>query len=322
MRSPTRASELVTDVQEASLPPVREEDRHRPRGAAGRLRPKVLTADIRASSERHLAGRLTTTRIEGRGGTVRPCSHAYSWYYDQYERRRLPPARGDHRRRSATPLDRRGEGLDRGREPRPGDDGLGGGAPLRAAPEPAVRLAPATRGTGSTRRARVHAGSGRGGRPGTGRGGGPDRDRARPGRRPCRRGRRRGGAAPGARGAAGAGVIAVPPGVRILLAARPVDFRKGMDGLAALVQQALRADPFAGDVFIFRPRRGDRVKILVFDGTGLVLVTKRLEAGRFCWPSPAEGAVRLSAAQLATLLEGLPWHRLQPRAIPRPSTAW
>ena len=117
-------------------------------------------------------------------------------------------------------------------------------------------------------------------------------------------------------------MIAVPPGVRILLAARPVDFRKGMDGLAALVQQALRADPFAGEVFIFRPRRGDRVKILVYDGTGLCLYAKRLEAGRFCWPSPAEGVVRLTGAQLATLLEGLPWHRLQPRAIPRPSAAW
>jgi transposase len=113
-------------------------------------------------------------------------------------------------------------------------------------------------------------------------------------------------------------VIAVPPGVRILLAARPVDFRKGMDGLAALVQQTLRADPFAGEVFVFRPKRADRVKILVYDGTGLVLYSKRLEAGRFCWPPPAEGVVRLSAAQLATLLEGLPWHRLQPRAIPRP----
>ena len=117
-------------------------------------------------------------------------------------------------------------------------------------------------------------------------------------------------------------MIAVPPGVRILLATRPVDFRKGMDGLAALVQQVLRADPFAGEVFIFRPSRGDRVKSLGYDGTGLCLYSKRLEAGRFCWPSPAEGVVRLSAAQLATLLEGLPWHRLQPRAIPRPSTAW
>jgi transposase len=117
-------------------------------------------------------------------------------------------------------------------------------------------------------------------------------------------------------------VIAIPPGVRILMAAGPVDFRKGMDGLAALVQQALRTDPFQGDVFIFRPKRADRVKILVYDGTGLVLYGERLEAGRFSWPSPAEGVVRLSAAQLATLLEGLPWHRLQPRALPRPSTAW
>jgi len=116
-------------------------------------------------------------------------------------------------------------------------------------------------------------------------------------------------------------VIAVPPGVRILLAAQPVDFRKGMDGLAALVQQALRADPFAGDVFIFRPRRGDRVKILVFDGTGLVLYAKRLEAGRFCWPSPAEGTVRLTSAQLATLLEGLAWNMLRPRPVRRPSAA-
>ena len=116
-------------------------------------------------------------------------------------------------------------------------------------------------------------------------------------------------------------MIAIPPGVRILLAARPVDFRKGMDGLAALVQQALRADPFRGDVFIFRPRRSDRVKILVYDGTGLVLYSKRLEAGRFSWPSPADGVVRLSAAQLATLLEGLPWHRLHPRPVRRPSTA-
>jgi transposase len=66
-------------------------------------------------------------------------------------------------------------------------------------------------------------------------------------------------------------VIAVPPGVRVLLAAEPVDFRKGMDGLAALVQRALRADPFAGDVFIFRAKRADRVKLLVFDGTGLVV---------------------------------------------------
>ena len=84
-------------------------------------------------------------------------------------------------------------------------------------------------------------------------------------------------------------MIAVPPGVRILLAAQPVDFRKGMDGLAALVQEALRADPFAGEVFVFRAKRADRVRLLVYDGTGLVLYSKRLEAGRFRWPSPADG---------------------------------
>jgi transposase len=79
-------------------------------------------------------------------------------------------------------------------------------------------------------------------------------------------------------------VITVPPGVRILLAARPVDFRKGMDGLAALVQQALRADPFAGEVFVFRPKRADRVKILVYDGTGLCLYAKRLRPGGSAGP--------------------------------------
>jgi transposase len=110
--------------------------------------------------------------------------------------------------------------------------------------------------------------------------------------------------------------------VRILLAARPVDFRKGMDGLAALVQRALRADPFQGDVFIFRARRADRVKILVYDGTGLCLYSKRLEVGGFCWPSPGVGMVRLTSAQLSTLLEGLAWHHLQPRLVRRPSTAW
>jgi transposase len=75
-------------------------------------------------------------------------------------------------------------------------------------------------------------------------------------------------------------------------------------------------------VLVFRAKRADRVKILVFDGTGLCLYSKRLEAGRFCWPSPAEGTVRLTSAQLATLLEGLPWVQLQPRPARRPSTAW
>jgi transposase len=97
-------------------------------------------------------------------------------------------------------------------------------------------------------------------------------------------------------------MIAVPAGVRIVVASRPVDFR---DGLAALVQQALRENPFAGDLFVFRAKRADRVKILAWDGTGLCLFHKRLEKGRFVWPPVQDGAIRLSAAQLSLLLEGL-----------------
>ena len=84
-----------------------------------------------------------------------------------------------------------------------------------------------------------------------------------------------------------------------------------MDRLAALVQVTLRLDPFAGDVFVFRLRRPDRIKLLVYDGTGLILITKRLEAGRFPWPPVTDGVVRLSALQLSVLLSGLPWERLQ-----------
>jgi transposase len=69
-----------------------------------------------------------------------------------------------------------------------------------------------------------------------------------------------------------------------MVACKPVDFRKGMDSLAPLVTQMLAADPFAGDVFIFRSRRSDRLKLLIWDGSGLCLVTKRLESGAFTWP--------------------------------------
>jgi len=83
-------------------------------------------------------------------------------------------------------------------------------------------------------------------------------------------------------------MIAVPAGVRIVVASRPVDFRNGLDGLAAAVQQALRENPFAGDLFVFRAKRADRIKILAWDGTGLCLFHKRLENGRFVWPPVAE----------------------------------
>jgi transposase len=114
-------------------------------------------------------------------------------------------------------------------------------------------------------------------------------------------------------------MMAPPSGVRILVAAQPVDFRKGIDGLAAVVQEVLRLDPFAGDLFVFRAKRADRVKILAWDGSGICLYHKRLEEGRFRWPPAADGVVRLTPAQLSMLLEGLDWGRFwaRPRRAPR-----
>jgi len=99
-----------------------------------------------------------------------------------------------------------------------------------------------------------------------------------------------------------------------MVAAKPVDFRKGMDSLAALVKQALASDPFTGDVFIFRSKRSDRLKLLVWDGSGLCLVTKRLESGAFTWPPVRDGAVTLNAAQLRLLFTGLDWTQIGARA--------
>ena len=87
------------------------------------------------------------------------------------------------------------------------------------------------------------------------------------------------------------------------------DMRRGFDGLAAIAQEKLGADPFGGHVFVFRGRRGDLVKLLWWDGDGLCLFAKRLERGRFIWPQATEGSVHLSTAQLSMLLEGIDWRR-------------
>jgi len=108
--------------------------------------------------------------------------------------------------------------------------------------------------------------------------------------------------------------LPVRPGLRILVTARPVDFRRGMDSLSSLVKQTLAVDLFAGDVFVFRAKRADRLKILVWDGSGLVLLSKRLERGRFTWPPVQDGAVTLSPAQLNLLFSGLDWSQVVPRA--------
>lgn len=104
-------------------------------------------------------------------------------------------------------------------------------------------------------------------------------------------------------------MIGLPAGTRIWLAAGVTDMRRGMDGLAAVVQEKLTADPFGGHVFVFRGKRGDLVKLLWWDGDGLCLFAKRLERGRFIWPHATEGMLHLTGAQLSMLLEGIDWRR-------------
>jgi transposase len=95
--------------------------------------------------------------------------------------------------------------------------------------------------------------------------------------------------------------------VRVLVSTQPVDFRKGHDGLAAIVSSVLRKDPFTGTVFVFRSRRADRLKLLYWDGTGLVTAYKRLEEATFTWPAIKDGVMALNHAQFEALFAGLDW---------------
>jgi len=119
-----------------------------------------------------------------------------------------------------------------------------------------------------------------------------------------------------------ADMINVPAGTRILLASRPIDFRKGAHGLAALAQEVLAEDPFSGTVIVYRSKRADRVKILVWDSSGLVLIWKQLQQGSFRWPPIMDGVVRLSAVEFAALFDGIDWTRVQSiKGILKPTVA-
>ena len=99
-------------------------------------------------------------------------------------------------------------------------------------------------------------------------------------------------------------MIALPPGVRIYLACGITDMRKGMVGLAMLVQQGLAEDPFSGAIYAFRGRRAGLIKLLWHDGIGLCMLTKKLEHGQFVWPSTTTtGQIALTPAQLTALLD-------------------
>lgn len=99
--------------------------------------------------------------------------------------------------------------------------------------------------------------------------------------------------------------------VRIMVATKPVDFRKGHDGLAALVKNELHKDPFTGTVFVFRSRKADRLKLIYWDGSGLVMAYKRLEEHTFTWPDIRDGLMTLGNAQFEALFAGLDWRQVR-----------
>src|SRR4051794_21413986 len=227
-----------------------------------------------------------------------------------------------HKQATATPSVAGGsEARDCGGDIDAGLVGITGGAALRRERQPGFRLAAAL----PRRCVRIGRASLVARDSDAGSAGRNDRreqaDRDRVGRQ-LSRSRRRGcpgrDAAAGA-GCAGAAMIPVPSGVRVWLAVGRTDMRKGMNGLALQVQQALGGDPHAGDLYVFRGARGDLIKIIWHDGIGMSLYSKRLESGRFIWPSPADGAVAISAAQLAYMLDGIDWRN--PRYTFRPQRA-
>jgi transposase len=117
-------------------------------------------------------------------------------------------------------------------------------------------------------------------------------------------------------------VIGPSGAVRVMVAAKPVDFRKGAEGLAALVRDEMKANPFSGAVYVFRAKRADRIKLLFWDGTGVCLFAKRLEDGKFGWPKIEDGVIRLTAVELSALLEGLDWRRVhEPKEVGAPIAA-
>jgi len=103
--------------------------------------------------------------------------------------------------------------------------------------------------------------------------------------------------------------------LKIYVATRPVDFRKGMDRLAAIVQNEFELDPLSGALFVFRSKRSDRMKIVMWDGTGLVMIYKRIENNGFVWPNIRDGIMSLSRTQFEALFEGVDWRKVASRKM-------
>ncbi len=100
-------------------------------------------------------------------------------------------------------------------------------------------------------------------------------------------------------------MLTLLPGGRVLVAVEPVDGRKGIDSLAGVVRSVLKGDPLSGDLFVFKTRRADRLKILVWMGDGFALYLRRLEKGTFAFPTATDASVSVTPTQLAMILGGL-----------------
>ena len=113
-------------------------------------------------------------------------------------------------------------------------------------------------------------------------------------------------------------MIGLRADLKVVVASRPIDFRRGIHGLVALVSDALKFDPYCGNVFVFRSKQRDRLKMIAWDGTGMVLVTKWLESGQFTWPTINDGVICLSTAQMVMLVEGLDWTKVSSPLVKQP----
>jgi transposase len=109
--------------------------------------------------------------------------------------------------------------------------------------------------------------------------------------------------------------------LKVVLVAGPIDFRAGINKLASLVANELGRDPYSNDVFVFRSKRRDRLKLLHFDGSGMCMMTKWLEAGKFAWPPVTGGVMKLTSAQMTLLLDGMDWRRLEENPVRKPVIA-
>jgi transposase len=111
-------------------------------------------------------------------------------------------------------------------------------------------------------------------------------------------------------------MLKLPPDTRIFMAVAPVDMRRSFSGLCAIVNETLGANPVGGDLFLFRGKRSDRVKAMIWDRTGLAIWYKRLERGKYKWPSPDAVSIELTEHELALLLDGVDFTRIRRLRLP------